>query len=299
MNPPPIVVGLGETVWDLFPETRRPGGATANVAYQATQLGAHGVVASRVGRDELGHELLAYLKAKGLDTSFIQTDASQPTGQVTVHLEDPAHPWYVIHENSSWDFLETTPHMESLADRAAAVCFGTLAQRSPVARRAVQQFIQRTRGLVVFDVNLRQKWYDRESIEMSLQRATIVKLNSEEIAPVADVLQLSYSSEQDFTDILRSQYPIQTVIITRAEHGCFLSGGNEEINLPGEQVTLVDAVGAGDAFTAAFIMLTLEGLPLELKARFANRVGAIVVEKAGAMPDVQDDYVRLRHEFGI
>jgi len=296
---PPIVVGLGEAVWDIFSELRRPGGATANVAYQAAQLGARGVVASRVGTDELGRELLAYLKTKGLDTTYLQIDPEHETGRVTVDTSDPGHPWYVIHENVAWDYLAERDDFLQLADQAAAVCFGTLAQRSPVSRAAVQRFIQRTRGLVVFDVNLRQKWYDRESLDLSFQRASIVKLNLEEMAPVSAELGLPHSSEQVFADALRQRYPVETVIITRAEDGCFVTSGSEVVDLPGERVTVVDAVGAGDAFTAAFIMLTLESQPLELKARFANRVGGIVVEKAGAMPEVKHEYDQLRNEFGL
>ncbi len=296
---PPIVVGLGEAVWDIFAELRRPGGATANVAYQAAQLGARGVVASRVGTDELGRELLAYLGTKWLDTSYLQIDSEHETGRVTVDTSDPGHPWYVIHENVAWDYLDVREDFLQLADQAAACCFGTLAQRSPVARASVQRFIERTRGLVVFDVNLRQKWYDRESLDLSLMRANIVKLNLEEMAPVATELGLPSASEQVFADALRIRYPVQTVIITRAEHGCFVTSGSEVVDLPGEKVNVVDAVGAGDAFTAAFIMLTLESQPLEMKTRFANRVGAIVVERAGAMPDTKREYAELRREFGI
>ena len=298
-SPPPLVVGLGEAVWDLFGESRRPGGAPANVAYHSDQLGARGVVVSRVKADELGNELLGYLKSKGLDTSYVQIDPEHETGRVTVDTSDPGHPRYVIHENAAWDYLAEREDFLQLADQAAAVCFGTLAQRSPVSRAAVQRFIHRTRGLVVFDVNLRQKWFDRESLDLSLQRASIVKLNIDELAPVSAEIGLKHSSEQVFADSLRQRYPVETVIITRAEQGCFVASGNEVVDLPGVKANVVDAVGAGDAFTAAFILLTLESRPLELKARFANRVGGIVVERAGAMPDVKLEYAQLRKEFGI
>lgn len=295
----PLVVGLGEAVWDIFETDRKPGGATANVAYQAAQLGARGVVASRVGTDELGQELTRYLVQKGLDISWLQLDSQHETGKVTVDATDPGHPTYVIHQNVAWDYLTPTAEFLELADQASAVCFGTLAQRSPVSRDAVQQFISRTRGLVVFDVNLRQKFYDRESLDLSFRRATIVKLNLDEVAPVAAELGIAGVSAEAFSGQLLSHYPIETLIITRAEHGCYVTSRGEEVDLPGEEVTLVDAVGAGDAFTAAFLMLTLEGQPLELKARFANRVGALVVGHAGAMPPMAEQYRNLRREFGI
>lgn len=295
----PLVVGLGEAVWDIFDTDRKPGGATANVAYQAAQLGARGVVASRVGTDELGQELTRYLVQKGLDITWLQTDSEHETGKVTVDATDPGHPTYVIHPHVAWDYLAPTPEFLQLADQAAAVCFGTLAQRSPASREAIQQFIARTKGLVVFDVNLRQQFYDRDSLDRSFQRASIVKLNLDEVPPVAEKLGLPGTTAQSFAQALLAKYPIETLIITRAEHGCYVTSRGEEVDLPGESVTLVDAVGAGDAFTAAFLMLTLEGRPLELKARFANRVGALVVGHAGAMPPVAEQYRQLRSEFGI
>ena len=295
----PLVVGLGEALWDIFGDTRKPGGATANIAYHAAQLGARGVIASRFGTDELGEELARYFDSKGIDTSYLQFDPDHGTGRVLVDTSDPGHPTYIIQENVSFDYLAPQPDFLQLAGKAAAVCFGTLAQRSPVSRDAIQQFIRRTRGLVVFDVNLRQHFYDRESLDLSFQRAEIVKLNREEMPIVAAELGLAAESEQAFADSLRQRYPIGTVIVTRAEHGCFVTSGNEVVDLPGEVVTVVDAVGSGDAFTAAFIMLTLECQPLPVKAKFANRVGGLMATKAGAMPEVHEEYAQLRREFEV
>jgi fructokinase len=296
----PIVVGLGEALWDIFGDTRKPGGATANIAYHAAQLGAHGVIASRFGKDELGAELARYFDSKGIDTSYLQYDPEHGTGRVLVDTSDPGHPTYIIQENVSFDYLAPQADFLQLADKAAAVCFGTLAQRSPVSRDAVQQFIRRTRGLVVFDVNLRQHFYDCVSLDLSFERAGIVKLNLDEMPIVATELGLVAETEQAFADSLSKRYPtIETVIVTRAEQGCFVASGDEVVDLPGEVVTVVDAVGSGDAFTAAFIMLTLEGQPLAVRARFANRVGGLVATKAGAMPEVQAEYAQLRHEFGV
>lgn len=295
----PLVVGLGEALWDIFGETRKPGGATANIAYHAAQLGAHGVIASRFGTDELGEELARYFDSKGINTSYLQFDPNHGTGRVLVDTSDPGHPTYIIQEDVSFDYLAPQADFLQLADKAAAVCFGTLAQRTPVSRQAVQQFIQRTRGLVVFDVNLRQQFYDRQSLDLSFQRAGIIKLNLDEVPIVAAELGLAAQSERAFADSVRLSYPVATVIVTRAEHGCFVASGSEVVDLPGEVVQVVDAVGAGDAFTAAFIMLTLEGHPLAVKTKFANRVGGLVASKAGAMPDVAEEYAMLRREFGV
>ncbi len=168
MTDPPemIVVGLGEVLWDCFGDVRKPGGATANVAFHAGQLGLAGVVCSRVGADPLGTELLGYLAGHNLDTRYIQEDPVRPTGTVTVDASRPDHPTYVIHEDVAWDHIEFTPDLCDLMRRARAVCFGSLAQRSPRSRQVIRQCLEAATGaLRVFDVNLRQSWYDRECIE--------------------------------------------------------------------------------------------------------------------------------------
>ncbi len=153
---PGIIIGLGELLWDCFGEERRPGGAPANVAYHAQLLGAQGVVCSRVGMDAWGVELLAFLRANGLDTAHVQRDEQHLTGRVTVHLDGSHGPSYTIHENAAWDHLAWTPEWETLAGSAAAVCFGTLAQRAPESRATVQRFLDAApQALRVYDINLR------------------------------------------------------------------------------------------------------------------------------------------------
>ncbi len=151
------------------------------------------------------------------------TDCEHGDGQGDVDATDPGHPTYVIHPHVAWDYLDPTPEFLQLADQAAAVCFGTLAQRSPASREAIQQFIAHTKGLVVFDVNLRQQFYDRDSLDRSFQRASIVKLNLDEVPPVAAQLGIPGTSAQSFAKALLANYPIETLIITRAEHGCYVT----------------------------------------------------------------------------
>lgn len=295
----PLIVGLGEAVWDIFGDDRKPGGAPANVAFHAGQHGARAVVATSLGTDAAGDDLLDYFQSKGLDTSVVQRDATHATGRVTVDMTDPGHPTYVIHQDAAWDYLQPTSALLSLADRADAVCFGSLAQRSPVSRQTTREMIRRTRGLVVFDVNLRQQWYDRDTLDQSFKHSRVAKLNIDELPIVADTLGLRSTSERDFASDLWSRYPVETVVITRAERGCYVANRETEVDLPSETIQLVDAVGAGDAFTAAFMVLTLERHPLDRIAKFANRAGGLVASRAGAMPEVAVDYRRLRQELGL
>lgn len=291
----PIVVGLGELLWDCFGDSRLPGGAPANVAFQACQLGCLGVVASRVGRDGLGDELVAFLQSQGLRTDWVQRDPMRPTSTVTVDTSRPDHPRYVIHEDVAWDYLQFDAALEDLMGRAEAVCFGTLAQRSRQSRETIHRALQAVRPecLVVYDVNLRQHYYQRDWVEQSLARSAIVKLNAEEVIELDKLLGLESPDQIAFARELQECFGVKTVCITRAERGCLLVGRDEVIDSPGVPVKVADAVGAGDAFTAALIVAQLRAWPLVSQASFANGVGALVAGRPGAMPLLREEFTRL------
>lgn len=294
-----LILGLGELLWDCFPDGERPGGAPANFAYHAAQLGYTGGVLSRVGTDERGRNLLAWLHDKGVRADLVQVDPDHPTGTVTVDISEPRRPRFVIHENVAWDHMENTPQWRSALAEAAAVCFGTLAQRSRVSREAILSLLrdQRARRLIVYDVNLRQDFYTREIIEASLRLARLVKLNTEESHVVRELLGISEPSDAQFCRALMSRYDVEAVCITRGEHGCLLVDGSGWAESPGVEVTVADTVGAGDAFTAAWVAARLWGWNLTAQAEFANRVGALVASLPGAMPPVAANYRDLLREM--
>jgi len=295
----PIVVGLGEVLWDCFADSQRPGGAPANVAFHACQLGLRGIVCSRVGRDCLGDELVEFLKSQGLQTDWVQRDPEHPTGTVTVDVSRPEHPRFVIHENVAWDYLEFDAGLGELVGQAAAICFGTLAQRCDASRAAIQRAIAAANPdcLVVYDVNLRQHWHQREWVERSLAVAQIVKLNAEEVIELDVLLGFESSDEEHFARAVLEKYGTQTICITRGERGCLLVGRSETAEDVGVPVRVADAVGAGDAFTAALIFGHLRGWPLESLASFANAVGALVASRPGAMPVLREELARLTESY--
>jgi fructokinase len=299
MNNRPIVVGLGELLWDVFPDSRRPGGAPANVAFQAEQLGCRGVVCSRLGADDLGDELVEFLVDHGIPVDWIQRDRRYPTGTVTVDTARVNHPTYVIHENVAWDHLQLDQPLKQLMLDAAAVCFGTLAQRSADSRRTIQHALSVTQPkcLTVYDVNLRQNWYNRRWIEESFTSAGVVKLNAEEAATLAVLLETGSRDPIDFARTVQGNFHVEMVCITRGERGCLLVGRDEIIDQSGIAVEVVDAVGAGDAFTAALIAGQLRGWPLAAQAEFANRVGALVASRPGAMPALGEEFAELMDGF--
>lgn len=294
----PIVIGLGELLWDCFTDSRRPGGAPANVAFQAEQLGCHGVVCSRVGWDPLGDELVAFLAAQSLATDWIQRDKQHPTGTVTVDTRRADHPEYTIHENVAWDHLAWDDRLARLAGGAAAICFGTLAQRSAASRETIHRALAQANPscLTVCDVNLRQQWYDRPIIERSLAAARLVKLNDDEVVVLAKLLETGSTDHVAFAREIRERFDVEAVCITRGERGCLVASADEVVDAPGEPVEVADAVGAGDAFTAAWIAARLRGWPLARQASLANQVGALVASQSGAMPLLGGQFAKLLAE---
>jgi fructokinase len=293
------IVGLGEVLWDCFSGKKAPGGAPANVAYHAQQLGCRGAVCSRVGTDDLGDELLAFLQQQGLVDHYVQRDDQHPTSTVTVDDSRPDDPRYTIHEDVAWDNLAFDEAIEGLMARAAAVCFGTLAQRRVTSRRTIGAALERAGSgcLIIYDVNLRQKYYDREVVEHSLHRSALVKLNDEEVEVLRELLDLGPIGPVDFAQQIADRYDLSAVCITRGDEGCMIVEAGEVVDMPGVQVQVADTVGAGDAFTAAWIVSRLGGWTLRRQAEYANRVGALVASCPGAMPPLGDEFAQLAAEI--
>ncbi|HEY0547061.1 MAG TPA: carbohydrate kinase [Pyrinomonadaceae bacterium] len=284
----PIVVGLGELIWDMLPGGKQLGGAPTNFAYISRLLGHPSIVASRVGADALGREARERLRRMGLNTDYLQLDESHPTGTVGVRVDERGEAHFQMNECSAWDFLEWTGEWEELALRTDAVCFGTLGQRERRAREIIIRFLERTRpdALRIFDVNLRHTFFTTEMLQRSLELATMVKLNQEELNTVACMLQLGELDEEALSRQLIERFSIALVAITRGENGSVLITKEDATAHPGFRVKVVDTIGAGDAFTAALAHFYLRGAGLETISEAANRMGSWVATQTGATPEL-------------
>ncbi len=295
------VVGLGELLWDELPGGRRLGGAPANFAVMASRLGVHGIVASRLGQDEPGTAARELLQTMPVDTRFLQTDPQYPTGSVSVTIEH-GQPQYTIHAPVAWDALDLTPAWTELAARADAVCWGTLAQRDARSEQTIQNFLAATRPdcLRIFDVNLRAPFYTAEAIERSLGKAMLLKLNDTEMPhllslaslPAATAYREGNDPERaealtaDARRLLTAHSALQLVAITLGAHGSLLITHDEALRHPGIEAKVVDTVGAGDAFTAALAVHRLLRTSLAVQSEAANRWGAWIASRPGAMPEL-------------
>ncbi len=293
---PSLIVGIGELLWDVYPDGRKvAGGAPFNFAHHCHNLGHHAVTVSAVGDDDLGRELRERVRALGLSDEFIQTDPRHPTGTVRVTVDAAGQPSYEIVENVAWDHISWTEELEALAGKCDAVCFGTLAQRRDTSCTTLQTFLQDSRfgdggnAYRVFDINLRQHFHSRDRATWSLYRSYTVKVNAGELRTVAEMFGWPGETEEELVlQLFRfSSAETRVVIVTDGEDGCriYPERGNVVVE-PGVSANVVDTIGAGDAFTAAMVCLTLEGKPLAECARFAVRYAARVCEYAGGTPRI-------------
>jgi fructokinase len=281
----PVVIGLGEALWDLLPRGKQFGGAPANFAYHAKALGAEAYVVSCVGADDLGDEILKRLDSIGLSGDYVAVDPEHPTGTVSVELDAEGKPNYTIHENVAWDFIPLRPEMIGLAARADVVCFGSLAQRSAVSRTTIRDFVTATREdcLRIFDINLRQHYFNEDTIVPGLTWATVLKLNDEELPVVAEMLSIEGSATETLGTLCR-RFNLSLIALTKGGKGSLLFSPEHCAIQPGLPVEVADTVGAGDAFTAALAMGLLAGLDLETIGAHANRVASYVCSQHGATP---------------
>ncbi|RMG54026.1 MAG: hypothetical protein D6723_05960 [Acidobacteria bacterium] len=196
--------------------------------------------------------------------------------------------------------MEWTPQWQQLAGAADAVCFGTLAQRAPRSRQTIHRFLEATSPdcLRLFDVNLRSSYYSVELLRRSFQRAEVAKLNDEELRRVTELLELGGSDLVGRAERLRRTFDLTVVCITRGARGSLLVAESEVVEHPGVMVDVVDTVGAGDAFTAALAYHYLRGASLTAMSEAANRLGALVAARRGAVPMIDEDILeRVRHPF--
>lgn len=288
-NEQKTIVGLGELLWDLLPSGKQLGGAPANFAYITNLLGDVGIPASRVGRDALGDEAIQRLARLGLSAAYVQRDTIYPTGTVKVEVDSSGQPRFDISATVAWDFLQWTPAWQQLAQQADAVCYGSLAQRSPQSRATIRKFLEATRpeAVRIFDVNLRQDFYTAQVLAESMQLATIVKLNHEELPVIMRLFECENRGEVASAQQLLALYDLQLVCLTRGNRGSLLLSAEEYSEHPGFRVKIADTVGAGDAFTAALLNGYLRETSLAHINETANRVGAWVASQAGATPTLK------------
>lgn len=280
-----VVVGIGELLYDVFPSGKRPGGAPANFAYHASKHGHEGYVVSAIGDDDFGEEITKFLSVKSVNLILEKTKF--PTGIVEVKLDYRGVPSYNILPDVAWDNMSYNHDMAMLATRTDAVCFGSLAQRNVVSRQSIMQFVDvvaKNKGLVVFDVNLRQNFYGPTIIHDSVLKSSILKLSEEELPEICSCLNLSADNENEVCKEILNQYGLKHVILTCGAKCSYVFDINNCSYIETPKVNVIDTVGAGDAFTASFVSAILNGVTMSDAHKQAVDYSAYICTCCGAMP---------------
>lgn len=279
-----LVVGIGEILWDILPGKKQPGGAPANFAYHASQLGADGRIVSAIGNDDLGDELVQALDER--NQGYALERVPYATGCATVNPDTENDNRYSFTPDCAWDYLPFTSSLVELAQRTSACCFGSLAQRCPITRHAIARYIDAMpdESLKIFDINLRPPFIEPEVIRHSLNLCNVLKLNTDELDTLVPLIGLPDGSDEEQCRRLMQRFGISYVVLTQGEEGSSIFAPDESSTLPASPVDVVDTVGAGDAFTATFVVGLLSGLPLTDAHLRASDISAYVCTQHGATP---------------
>lgn len=282
------ILAAGELLWDLLESGPELGGAPANFAYRVNSLGHRGLIASRVGLDPLGSKAVELLKARGMETTYIQRDLQFPTGTVEVKFNARGEPDFFIVPSVAYDEFQCPRELLLLAAQVDCICFGTLIQRSPRARDSLYQLLDSSScPFRVLDLNLRKDCFTDATILQSLQRANILKLNEAEVAHLAPLLSIPTSPVQ-FSRAIMDKYRLDYCLVTLGEKGLFArSSTGEEFQAPPLKVQVVDSCGSGDACTAGFVHSLLSEKSLQESCLFANAMGAAVAATRGGTAEIR------------
>ena len=280
------VVGLGEALWDVLPEGKKLGGAPANFAYHAGQfLGSDNAIAiSALGEDKLAEETIQALNEHGLQ--YLMPRVPYPTGTVQVTLNEEGIPTYDIKENVAWDNIPFTPEIEEIAANCRAVCYGSLAQRNVVSRENIQRFLDATPSdcMKIFDINLRQQFYNKEIIQQSMRRCNILKINDEELVTIGRMFGYPGLDIENKCWLILGKYDLDMLVLTCGTNGSYVFTRGQMSFQETPKVEVADTVGAGDSFTGSFCAAILNGKPVTEAHELAVKVSAYVCTQNGAMP---------------
>ena len=278
------IVGLGEALWDCLPEGKKIGGAPANFAFHAGQFGHDSIAISAIGNDKLGEETLAEFDKKHVN--YLMPMVDYPTGTVQVTLDEAGIPTYEIKEGVAWDNIPFTSEIEEVAKNCRAVCFGSLAQRSSVSRNTIQQFLDATPDdcLKIFDINLRQNFYNENIIRNSLKKCNILKINDEELVAIGRIFGYPGLDMENKCWLLIGKYNLDMLVLTCGVNGSYVFAPNLVSFQETPKVDVADTVGAGDSFTGTFAAAILTGKCIPEAHKLAVEASAYVCTQNGAMP---------------
>ena len=274
-------IAFGEILFDCFESKRTLGGAPLNVSAHLTKLGLNGMIISAVGDDQLGNDALKEIRALGLSTDGISIISGAETGRADITLNGK-NADYTFNYPSAWDNIPVPKDIES---HTRLLYFGTLAQRNDVSRSSLREILSRTSAEhVFFDVNIRKSFYSKGIIIEGLEKATILKMNDEEVPIILKEAECRSIKE------LGKLYSIPAIMVTEGKNGTTVFLDDDTvIHQDAASVEVVDTVGAGDSLSAGFLASLLKGKDIKEALRIGSLIADFVVTKQGAIPEYDDE----------
>ncbi len=281
---------FGEALWDITAEDRKPGGAPANVALHLAALGVEVRLLTRVGDDPPGRELTAWLAGNRIDVNYIQLDRELPTGRVHVDASDPLNVNYEIAAPAAWDRIDAAAFLGTAGKPPGTVVFGSLAARQQASRASLLTLLE-SAELRVFDANLRPPFDGRDIIERLLGHSDWVKLNEQELGRICGWVGIAEDEPATAGARLRAHYGLEALCITLGARGALLIDADGLHRQPGFEVPVIDTIGCGDAFLAAWLAAALRGAGARDALQNACAAGALVATQAGASGAVSPEAI--------
>lgn len=280
------IICFGEILWDMLPEGKVLGGAPLNVLYHAQQHGLLGRMISAIGKDDLGKEIKDRCQELKVSLELVQEYENYPTGVAAVTLDETGSASYELVRPVAYDNILKTPEQVPFLEHCDAFVFGSLANRGRITRDSLISILNElknnSRTSIFFDVNFRAPHYDLPVIGKLLTFANVVKLNDEELHELAEYYDLT-GIEEEKMEALIEKFQLDAVVCTLGGDGAVYVDRNQMVRVPGQEVELVDTVGSGDAFLAAFITSYLNHEPIPQALEKANNLGAFIASNRGAI----------------
>ncbi len=293
------ITAIGEILFDVYPERRKLGGAPFNFIYHVRKLTAQGNFISRIGKDEFGNEIISFLKDNGFSLAGIQIDEEHKTGIAKPVLSDDKIPEWSIEEYSAYDFIEYNSEVEKIIEETACIYFGTLAQRNPKSRGTIQKIFNQKNKIFFCDLNIRQNFYSPELIEQCLNAADVLKLNSDEMKLVNEIILKEKFDESKTPEKIKEKFGIDLLCITNGSEGARIFGEEKvsvySVKIPEDE--LVDTVGAGDAFASILCIGYLKEWNVERINKLASEFAGGIVKINGALPGDDSIYEKFKNKI--
>ena len=284
------IVCFGEVLFDIFPTHRKIGGAPLNVALRLASLGINAQIISRVGNDDIGKELVAFIQANNVPTDTIQIDETYTTGEVLVQLDKKGSATFTINYPVAWDEIEISADAKKAVKNSDALVFGSLVCRDETSYNTLLSLIKIAK-YKIFDVNLRAPFYGIELLNNLMLKSDFIKFNDDELYEISEYLNSPFHSLEQNILFIAKQTKTESICVTKGNHGAVLYYKGIMYYNSGYKINVDDTVGAGDSFLAGLLSKLLTNEKPQKAIDFACALGALVASSEGANPKITNEEI--------